>query len=57
MSKSLRTIMLISFLVALLGTNCYASSCNTIQLPSTSSPGGDHPDETFAVDSGFINPN
>ena len=39
--------------VCVLDSSYVCSECVDGPLPPTSSPGGDHPDETFAVDSGF----
>lgn len=55
------TLYLITFCFFLLfATSAFSSTCSTcgsgcaIVPSSTSSPSGDHPDDTFAVDSGFI---
>jgi hypothetical protein len=37
--------------------NAFSGSCNSTSPPSGSNPGGGSPDDTFAVDSGFISQN
>lgn len=57
MKKTINVIISLFILMAISIPNAFSGSCDDTSPPSSTSPGGGHPDDSYAVDSGFINDN